>query len=59
MDKLLLRPKEAAEALGICKTKVYTMMSTGELPGVIRIGGSVRISKQALEKWVTEQTQAN
>ena len=52
MDRLVLRPSEAAEAIGIGRIKVYELLASGELPS-IRIGGSVRTraeSKQQDEK---------
>ena len=51
MDKLLFRPSEAAEAIGIGRSKVYELIASGELPS-IRIGSSVRVSVAALEAWV-------
>ena len=39
MDRLLLRPAEAAEAIGIGRSKVYELLASGDLPS-IRIGGS-------------------
>jgi excisionase family DNA binding protein len=34
MEKLLYRPKEAAEALGISRDKLYDLLRTGRLPSV-------------------------
>jgi excisionase family DNA binding protein len=51
MDKLLLRPKEAAELIGIGRTKVFELMRTGQLESV-RIGSSRRIPAFALLKYV-------
>ena len=48
-QRLLLRVPEAAERLGIGRTKIYEMIATGELP-TIRIGRAVRISVSALRK---------
>ena len=56
--RLLLRVPEAAEQLGIGRTKVYQMISTGELP-TIHIGRAVRISVSALQKWVEEREHQN
>lgn len=56
MDRLLLKPEEVCEVLGIGRTRVYSMLATGELPGVIRLGRSVRISATCLRRWVEEQT---
>ena len=54
MDKLLLRPTEAAEAIGIGRSKVYELLASGELPS-IRIGGSVRVPVDALRAWIDRQ----
>ncbi|MCL4464991.1 MAG: helix-turn-helix domain-containing protein [Chloroflexi bacterium] len=57
MDRLLLKPEEAAEVLGIGRTRTYQLLANGGLPGVVRIGKSVRISAEALRRWIAEQTQ--
>lgn len=55
MEKLLLRPVEAAEAIGIGRSKVYELLASGELPS-IRIGGSVRVPVDALRAWIAQQS---
>ena len=52
--RLLLRPAEAATALGIGRTKVYELIAAGELPS-IRIGASVRVPVAALEAWIARR----
>lgn len=47
MDKLLLTPTEAAEALGIGRSKLYELMRTGVVQSV-RLDGSRRIPWSAL-----------
>ena len=54
MEKLLLRPVEAAEAIGISRSKIYELLASGELPSV-RIGASVRVPVEALRAWIAEQ----
>jgi len=54
MDRLLLRPMEAAEAIGVGRSKVYELLASGELPS-IRIGGSVRVPVDALQRWIDRQ----
>jgi excisionase family DNA binding protein len=49
--RLLLRPAEVADALGLGRTKVYTLLAQGDLPSV-RIGGAVRVPVDALRLWV-------
>jgi excisionase family DNA binding protein len=55
MDKLLLTPPEAAMMLGIGRTKLYDLLRTNAL-GSIRIGGSRRIPRTALEDFVARVT---
>ena len=52
--RLLLRIPEAAKALGLGRTKIYELITAGELP-VIRVGRAVRVSVSALQKWVEKQ----
>jgi excisionase family DNA binding protein len=47
MDKLLLTPTEAANALGIGRSKVYELMQTGQLQSV-HIGACRRVPTEAL-----------
>lgn len=58
MEKILLTPQEAAEALGIGRTKTYQLIGSGTLP-VIRIGRSVRIPVDGLRKWLEAQPSAD
>jgi len=46
---LLLRIYEATRILGISRTTMYQLVARGEVP-VLRIGRSVRISREALER---------
>ena len=52
---LLLRAEEAARLRNIGRSKVFEMMAAGERPGVVRLGRAVRISREALERWIREQ----
>lgn len=53
MDKLLLTPVEAARALGIGRSKVYELLSSGELDSV-RIGSCRRVPADALHSFLVE-----
>jgi excisionase family DNA binding protein len=55
LPKLLLTPEEAAQALGIGRTKLYELLATAKLPSV-RIGGSRRVSVDALTEFVRRLT---
>ncbi len=50
---LLLRVEEAAKLLGVGRTTVFALVSAQKLP-VVRIGRSVRIPREALERWIRE-----
>ncbi len=55
MDKLLLRPTEAATVLSIGRSKVYELMRLGLLPSV-KIGGARRIPRSALVEFVSRMS---
>ena len=57
MDRLLLRPIEAAEVIGVGRSKVYELLATGELPS-IRVGSSIRIPVESLRDWIAQQLAA-
>jgi excisionase family DNA binding protein len=54
MERLLLRPIEAAEAIGVGRSKIYELLARGELPS-IRVGSSVRVPVDALRTWIARQ----
>jgi excisionase family DNA binding protein len=49
--KLLLRPEEAAEVLGIGRSKLYELLAVGEVESV-RIGKCRRVPLAALDDYV-------
>ena len=53
--RLALRPKEAAEALGISERKLREILP--EIPHV-RTGGVVLLPVESLRKWLREQASA-
>jgi excisionase family DNA binding protein len=54
-ERLLLRPREAAQALGLSTSNVFALVRRGELPS-LRIGRALRIPRAALEDWVSQRT---
>jgi excisionase family DNA binding protein len=50
-QRLLARPEEAAELLGVGRSTIYELMRVGELP-VVHIGRAARIPVQELRYWV-------
>jgi excisionase family DNA binding protein len=56
MEKMLLRPTEVAETLGICLSKTYSMIAAGELPSV-RMGGCIRVPVDLLREWIVSRAE--
>jgi excisionase family DNA binding protein len=54
MDKLLLRPTEAAEVMGVSRAKAYELIASGVLPSVL-VGSSRRVPVDALRAWIDRQ----
>ena len=54
----LLHIEEAARLLRIGRSRAYALAATGELPGVIRLGRSLRVSRRRLIAWIDNQTSA-
>ncbi len=57
MDRLLLRPVEVAETLGIGRSKAYELIASGDVPS-IRIGGSLRVPVEKLREWIDRRAAA-
>lgn len=51
MDKLLLTPNEAAEALSVSRSKIYELLADGKLRSV-RVDGCRRIPVHELRSYV-------
>jgi len=51
----LLRAADVQAQLGMSRAKVYRLMQHNILP-TVRIGGSVRVPRRALFKWIEENT---
>jgi excisionase family DNA binding protein len=58
VERLLLRPAEAAEALGVSRSRAYELIAAGELPSV-RVGGSVRVPVAELRRWIAARTKGS
>lgn len=55
MDRLLLRPMEVAEVLGIGRSRAYELIREGQLP-TVRLGRSVRVPADRLREWIEANT---
>ncbi len=56
-DKLMYRPNEAADAIGISRSKAYELIAAGKIPSV-KVGGCVRVPVSALQAWIADQLAA-
>jgi prophage regulatory protein len=50
-DRLLLRPTEAGDAIGVSRSKTYELIAAGKIPSVM-VGGCVRVPVKELEAWI-------
>lgn len=49
----LLRVADVAPVVGVSKSRIYQMVSAGQIPAV-RVAGSIRIPRTALMAWLSE-----
>jgi excisionase family DNA binding protein len=54
VDKLLVRPAEAAEVLGVGRSTIYALIANDQIPAV-RVGRSLRVPMAALRAWADGQ----
>ncbi len=53
-DRLMLRPSEAGDAIGVSRSKAYELIASGKIPSV-KVGGCVRVPVAALQAWIDRQ----
>ena len=46
---------EVARLLRIPRTRAYDLVARGHMPGVVRIGRSIRVNRKELEAWLSDQ----
>ena len=56
-QKLMLRPAEAADAIGVSRSKAYELIAAGSIPSV-KVGGCERVPVDALRAWIDRQLEA-
>lgn len=52
MDSEVLTVDEVADLLRVDRKTVYEAIRRRELPGVVRVGRAIRVSRVALEAWL-------
>ena len=55
VERILYRPAEAAEAIGVSRSRVYELINSGEIPS-IKVGGVRRVPVDKLRDWVEQHT---
>ena len=58
-DRITLSAAEAAETLGISKTKMYELMKRSDADFAFMLGGRRLINRSKLEAWIDRQTETN
>lgn len=54
MDKILLKPSEVTQVLGIGRSLVYELIARKEIPSV-RIGRCIRVPADSLKQWLKDR----
>lgn len=57
-DRITLSAAEAAETLGISKTKMYELMKRSDCDFSLMLGGRRLINRSGLEAWIDRHTDA-
>ena len=58
-ERMTISVEEAALQLGIGRNLAYELARRGELPGAIRLGRRILVSKKALESFLAGQSGAS
>lgn len=53
LSRMALSAEEVAEVLGISRSHVFRLESSGRLPRSVRLGRAVRWNRATLEAWLT------
>ena len=57
-DRITLSAAEAADMLGISKTKMYELIKSADCDFAFMLGGRRLINRSKLEAWIDRQTEA-
>jgi excisionase family DNA binding protein len=56
IERLLYRPGEVGEAIGVSRARAYELIAAGVIPS-IRIGSSIRVPADELRRWIARQVE--
>jgi excisionase family DNA binding protein len=54
IERLLLRPAEVGEAIGVSRARAYELIAAGTIPH-IKLGSSIRVPRVALDAWIARE----
>ena len=54
MEKMLLKPSEVGQILGIGRSLVYELIASGQIPSV-RLGRCIRVPAESLQRWLSDK----
>ena len=54
VERLLYRPAEAADAIGVSRSRMYELIASEEIPS-IRVGRTLRVPVEGLRQWVARR----
>ena len=57
VERILYRPVEAAEAIGVSKSRMYELIASGEVPAIV-VGKVKRVPVDKLREWAEQQPAA-
>jgi len=58
-DPEVLTVEELAGRLRIGRRAAYEAIARGDVPGVVRVGRTIRISRTAIDRWLHEAARPN
>jgi excisionase family DNA binding protein len=54
VKRLLLRPREVADLIGVSRSTAYELINSGQIPS-LRIGGMLRVPAAGLEEMIADK----
>ena len=57
-EVVLIRIVDAARLMSISRSRAYSLAVLGKLPGALRLGGTWRVNRRALEAWADRAAEA-
>ena len=55
IERIAYRPGEAAQAVGVSRTRMYELINSGEIPS-LKVGGVRRVPVDKLREWIARNS---